>query len=94
MVIQSRGIGVHLGSLVTAMQAVVAAQQSVSGPNFEGLLIFCGLAAYLSPFLRGVTSGWSPHYLTILYVFAALYYLIYRKLPTDARLVSTGTTPS
>ena len=66
-------------------RSVLAEQQAISGPNFEWWLIFCGLAAYLSTFLRGVTQGWSNHYLTVLYLWAAFYYLAFRKSPGDGR---------
>jgi hypothetical protein len=66
-------------------RVVVSQQRALSGPNFEWFLVFCGLIAYLSTFLSGITARWSPHYSTALYLFAALYYLAYRKSPTDGR---------
>ncbi len=65
--------------------ALVATQRAVSGPNFEWFLIFCGLAAYLSNLLSAMTARWSPYYLTVLYVFAAAYYLVYRKSVKNGR---------
>ncbi len=64
---------------------VVSQQRELLGPNFEWFLVFCGLIAYLSTFLSAITARWSPHYLTVLYLFAAAYYLGYRKSPTEGR---------
>lgn len=61
---------------------IVAARQSITGPNFEWLLVCIGMAAYLSPFLRSITAGWSVQYLTVLYAFAGFYYLFFRKSAT------------
>lgn len=62
-------------------RAFVATQPALAGPNFEWWLVFSGLAAFLSPFLRGVTQSWSNDYLAVLFVWATAYYLIFRSAP-------------
>jgi hypothetical protein len=64
-----------------AERSIVASRPAISGPNFEWLLIFSGLAAVLSLYARGLT-GW-PIYFGVVILFAALYYFRYRKSPVD-----------
>ena len=55
--------------------AIVAARRSLAGPNFEWLVVLCGLASYSGMFLRGQTDGWAAYCLSALEIFAVMYYL-------------------
>ena len=59
-------------------QAEFASRRSLSGPSFEWLGVWCGLAAYAGLFLREQTENWSAWYLTCLIVFAVVYYFANR----------------
>lgn len=73
-------------------RAAIEAQRPLEGPNFEWLLVFCGLASYSAMFLAGQTVGWSHYGLLCLQVFALIYYLKYRSQPASTEV--DGTTPS
>ena len=78
-------------------RALVATRQAVAGPNFEWFLIFCGLMSFFTVFLRAITANWGTYYLTLLYVFAAGYYLLFRRTPQDGRrgywIISLAAVP-
>ncbi|CAN5145642.1 hypothetical protein BH10PLA2_BH10PLA2_06250 [soil metagenome] len=64
---------------------LIARRQSIAGPNFEWLLVFCGLTAFIGPHFRGWTasrgllSDTMSYYLPVIYCFAAIYYLLNRR---------------
>jgi hypothetical protein len=72
-------------------RAMVATRRAISGPNFEWLLVFCGLAAFIAPHFRGWTAARSlsgdamSYYLPVIYGFAAIYYLINRRSATSGK---------
>ncbi len=89
-------------------RAIVASRRAMAGPNFEWLLIFSGLAAFLSVFagvlfggrgsigvgdlnlspqvslfLRNHLDSWSSIYFSIVLLFGAAYYFLYRGTTAD-----------
>lgn len=59
-------------------QAEVAKTRALSGPNFEWLLTYLGLAWFLSLYLRYSMGGWGALYFAVVMIFAAAYYRRYR----------------
>jgi hypothetical protein len=66
---------------------LVARRTSSAGPNFEWLLVFCGLTAFIAPYFRGWTASRGlqndamSYYLPVLYCFAAIYYWMNHRGP-------------
>ncbi|MEX2288654.1 MAG: hypothetical protein WD648_16280 [Planctomycetaceae bacterium] len=56
-------------------------RRAIAGPNFEWLLVFCGLTALFDTFLRYQLAGWGPYYFSIVIIFGVAYYLKYRGTP-------------
>ncbi len=74
----------------------VAQRQALSCPNFEWLLVFCGLAAYMTPFIhawtasRGALDDPKSYYLPAVHLFAAAYYLLYRRPDSGTGMSGLG----
>lgn len=60
---------------------VAKTSHSLSGPNFEWLLIYLGLAQFLGMYARFQMGGWGNHYFSVVILFGTLYYLLYRRQP-------------
>jgi hypothetical protein len=54
--------------------SVIAARPRVEGRSFEWMLIYCGLAFFVSLFLRDQMGGWGGYYFSIVLAVGALYY--------------------
>jgi hypothetical protein len=69
-----------------AERAVVASRRAIAGPNFEWLLVYFGLASYLSLFLGFRMEGWGPIYFAVVILFGAAYYFMNRGTPVGDAL--------
>jgi hypothetical protein len=66
-----------------AERAVVASRRAIAGPNFEWLLVYFGLASYLSLFLGYRMDRWGGIYFSVVILFGAAYYLLNRGTPVE-----------
>jgi hypothetical protein len=74
-------------------RAIVEERRSLAGPNFEWLLVYFGLTAFLAFFLQNQMVYWGKYYFSIAILFGAGYYFSRRGKPLKEAGEQPGTVP-
>jgi hypothetical protein len=59
-------------------QSVIDTRPRIEGRSFEWMLIYCGLAFFVSLYMRDLMGGWGSWYFAIVLAFGAIYYYMNR----------------